>query len=441
MALKYTAFTAIIPAYNEAANITPVITEVLQCPHLAELLIVDDGSTDNTAEVLQPFKSDPRFQHIRFERNRGKGAALAAGLKRAKHEIVLFLDADLKNITSAKIFKIVKPVLTDAVDLSRARFQRKRGRVTEIAVKPMMRILFPETSFDQPITGQICGKKSFFETIDLNTNWGVDIGILLDAIDAGQRIQEVDIGQLEHRAHTDEELSVMAHQVLETMIKKAGLIRHKYKVVLFSLDQTIIARDSVQFVLQKLGLDKDLANIRLQLERGEITYPEYLLQIAAHFKNIPIAEVEKACDLIEFEPYTQEVIKALKQRRFEVGIVTPSLSPIVTSVARRLDIKHIECVELKVDAQQKLTGQITPKAKQYWINGGIEQAMVEATRRLTRRINAKLEEVVMVAHTERALPILDRAGLSLAYRPKAKEMKTRADKTITVLAEVLALVE
>jgi HAD superfamily phosphoserine phosphatase-like hydrolase len=441
MPAKYSHFSAIIPAYNEGKTVAHVVREVLGCPDLGEVLVVDDGSQDDTKAVLSEFAGDKRFHHIRHEKNKGKGVALRTGLKKAKNEAILFLDADLKNITTRKINRIIKPVLNDEVDLSRARFQRKRGRVTEIAVKPMMRILFPDQSFDQPITGQICGKKSFFETINFNTDWGVDIGILLDAIEAGQRIQEVDIGKLEHKAHTDQELSVMAQQVLETLIRKAGLIQHKYKLIIFTLDDTIIPRDSMQFVLKKLGLSQEMMIIRDGLENGTITYPEYLLAAAELFKRKTIEEIEKACDLIKLEPYTLEVLQALKHRKFNVAIVTPSFSPIVSILAKKLGVTNYDCVELSISKQGAITGQITTRSKQHWLTRDIESAMIESTKRVIRKANVGLPETVIVASTVRALPIFQRVGLGLAYRPKNKELKMTADKTITVLAEVLALVE
>lgn len=441
MDLKYDKFSAIIPAYNEAKTISHVITEVLKTKHLGELIVVDDGSSDDTQEALNIFKDDNRFLYIRHEKNKGKGGALKTGLKKAKNEVILFLDADLKNITAAKILKIVLPVLKDDVDLSRARFSRRLGRVTEIAAKPMMRILFPDHQFDQPITGQICGKKEFFKSVDFDAKWGVDIGILLDAIDSGQRIQEVNIGKLEHRHHTDSELAVMAEQVLETMIKKAGLIQHKYKMIIFTLDQTLISKDSIPFVLRKLGLHRNITILTDQLESGRITYPEYLLAAAREFKGKSQSEIDEACDKIELTPYASEVLRALKQRKFAVAIVSPSLSPIVSSIARRFGITNLASVDLEQTADGILTGEITKQAKQYWLSRDIDSAMVEATRRVSRKVDVKPSEAVIVASTSRAQPIFNMVGLSLAYRTKSLEVRRTADKTIQVLAEILALVE
>ncbi len=441
MSLTYDRFSAIIPAYNEAKTLAYVIEEVLKTARLGELLIIDDGSTDETSMVVNSLKSDKRLIYIHHEKNRGKGAALRTGIKRAKNEILLFLDADLKNITSAKITKIVNPVLNDDVDLSRARFKRSKGRVTEIAAKPMMRILFPDQNFDQPITGQICGKKSFFSTVSLDIKWGVDIGILLDAIESGQRIQEVDIGKLEHRHHTDSELSLMAEQVLETMIKKAGLIQHKYKLIIFTLDETLIAKDSLNTVWRKLHLFDQMQALVAKLEDDEISYPEYLLEAARLYKGKTLKEIEDASQAIKFEAYAPEVLKALKQRKFSVGIVTPGLSPVVNIVAKRLGITNYECVDLRVDTTNHITGTITQKSKINWLNQDIEAAVIDAAKRVAKKTGTKLSEAVIVANSSRMLPIFDNVGLSIAYRSKSKNLKAVADKTITVLAEILALVE
>jgi len=156
----YTKFSAVVPSYNENPQFVKIVSELFKIPQLDELIFIDDGSTDQTQETVKQFQSDKRFIYIRLSKNKGKGNALKTGVQKAKNEIVLFLDADLGQITSRKIFKIVEPVLLNEVDMSRGSFNRKRGRVTEFAVKPMMEILFPSLYFNQPISGQICAKAS-----------------------------------------------------------------------------------------------------------------------------------------------------------------------------------------------------------------------------------------------------------------------------------------
>jgi len=238
--LVYEKLSAIMPSYNEARTVGRVVGEVLKLAEIDELILVDDGSTDKTAKKIEKFKKDKRFKYIKHLKNKGKGAALKTGIGKAENQVILLLDADLKNITAQKIKKIYMPVLEGEVDVSRASFSLSRGRVTEIAVKSMMKIVFLDVELEQPITGQVCAKKSFLERIDLENRWGVDIGILLDAMREGQVIKEVNIGKIDHKARSMEDKAEMAKQVLETMIKKTGLIQNKYKMVVFTFDKTFL---------------------------------------------------------------------------------------------------------------------------------------------------------------------------------------------------------
>jgi dolichol-phosphate mannosyltransferase len=92
----------VVPAYNEAESLVPLastITEALAALDLPyELLIVDDGSRDHTARVLRELAAkQPEVRTIRFRYNAGQSAALDAGFKRARGQVVVTLDADLQN--------------------------------------------------------------------------------------------------------------------------------------------------------------------------------------------------------------------------------------------------------------------------------------------------------------------------------------------------------
>ena len=84
-----------MPCYNELATIEEIATRVLASPFTAELLIIDDGSTDGTAEVLAKLE-EPRLRVLTHDRNRGKGAALRTGFAHATSEFVIVQDADLE---------------------------------------------------------------------------------------------------------------------------------------------------------------------------------------------------------------------------------------------------------------------------------------------------------------------------------------------------------
>ncbi|NLO73314.1 MAG: glycosyltransferase family 2 protein [candidate division WS1 bacterium] len=89
--------SVIMPVYNEAATVEEIVCRVLAEPHEKELIIVDDGSTDGTSELLQHLASgEPRIRLLRQDPNQGKGAAVRRGLEEARGDILLIQDADLE---------------------------------------------------------------------------------------------------------------------------------------------------------------------------------------------------------------------------------------------------------------------------------------------------------------------------------------------------------
>ena len=85
----------VIPAYNEAGTIRDVLRRVLDTPYDKQIIVVDDGSTDGTREILAEI-ADPAIEVIVHTRNRGKGAALKTGFAAASGDVVIVQDADLE---------------------------------------------------------------------------------------------------------------------------------------------------------------------------------------------------------------------------------------------------------------------------------------------------------------------------------------------------------
>lgn len=440
MTRLYKEFTAVVPAYNEAQRFGKVVTNLLKIKELKQLIFVDDGSTDDTAEKVKVFASDPRFIYLKHSRNKGKGSALKTGVNKAKTEVILFLDADLENITPLKIKNIINPVLTDEVDVSRGAFRRARGRVTEYAVKPMMNILFPDLYFKQPISGQVCAKKSFLKTLDFESNYGVDIGILFDAIQAGQRIVEVDIGFLEHRKNAEADIAKMSEQVLSTMIKKAGLIQHKYKLVVFTLDDTLIKSQEINKLFKKLGIFKEVESIREDFNEDKISFEQYLIRLAATFKDIAVAKLEEVGKGIKFENYAPEVVKAVQKRKYQVAILSSHFSPVVKLIASKLGVENVDCIKL-IEKNGVFTGEIAKESKNHWVGKDDQQAFMESFLKVKNRAKVRSRETIMVANSDKAIPLLEKVGLGIAYKPKNAELKAIAEKTIHVLPELLAIIE
>lgn len=107
--------SVVMPAFNESARIATAISRVLDQDFVAELIVVDDGSTDGTPEIVESI-ADPRITLIRQGVNQGKGAALRKGFARATADFVAVHDADLE-YDPADIAKLLTPLRDGRADV------------------------------------------------------------------------------------------------------------------------------------------------------------------------------------------------------------------------------------------------------------------------------------------------------------------------------------
>lgn len=104
--------TCLIPAWNEGARIGAVLRATIGHPLLSEVIVIDDGSTDDTAAVARAAGA----RVLRLPVNGGKSAAIARGLAEARGDLILLLDADLAGLTAAHVSDLLAPVLTGQAD-------------------------------------------------------------------------------------------------------------------------------------------------------------------------------------------------------------------------------------------------------------------------------------------------------------------------------------
>lgn len=215
------AVSVIIPAKNEGKFIKKTIKTAFDCLGVSEVIVVDGGSTDNTRDIARSLGAEVIVQsNLKYP---GKGIAMRDGYYYSNGDILVYIDADIKNISTSFIEGLYRPILNDEADFVKGAFERAAGRVTELVAKPLLRLFYPELSrFRQPLSGEIAGKRRVFRYVDWPDNWGVDVAILIDVYKAGYRIKEVDLGYKDHDMKPLHLLNEMSYEVARTILDRAA---------------------------------------------------------------------------------------------------------------------------------------------------------------------------------------------------------------------------
>jgi glycosyltransferase involved in cell wall biosynthesis len=198
----------VIPAYNESARIGKALYEVLRCVRdrewLAEVLVVDDGSTDRTAAIVQEIAQlHPEVRLLSNRENRGKGFSVRHGVLHSVGELVMFTDADL----SAPMEEAERlfGALRNGADIAIGSRWLERNRQTH--KQPLYRQLFgrcfnaiTRLVMGLPFADTQCGFKAFRRPVAQTIfqlqrieRWGFDPELLFIALKRGYRIQEVPV--------------------------------------------------------------------------------------------------------------------------------------------------------------------------------------------------------------------------------------------------------
>jgi glucosyl-3-phosphoglycerate synthase len=192
-----------LPALNEAETIGHIIQTVKkelfdEMPLLDEIVLIDSASTDDTVNIARDL-GIPVVVHQeilpQYGSYRGKGEALWKSLYVLSGDIILWVDTDIKNFYPGFVYGILGPLLRESEIQYVKGFYRRPlklegkliaeggGRVTELTVRPLFNLFYPELSgMIQPLSGEYGGRREALERVPFFTGYGVETGLLLDLL-------------------------------------------------------------------------------------------------------------------------------------------------------------------------------------------------------------------------------------------------------------------
>jgi glucosyl-3-phosphoglycerate synthase len=236
--------SVVFPARNEERTVGQVVGAVRSAlvEHIAlvdELVVMDNGSTDSTARVAAT--AGARVVSCRdvaphLGDRPGKGEALWKSLFVTSGDLIVFVDADLVDVSAHYVTGLLGPLLANpGIGLVKAFYDRPLvtdegvnptggGRVTEIAARPLLNLYWPMLAgLVQPLSGEYAARRSLLERIPFACGYGVEAAMLIDVLQLYglDTIAQVDLGVRVHRHQGDVALGLMAAEIQAAALRRA----------------------------------------------------------------------------------------------------------------------------------------------------------------------------------------------------------------------------
>ncbi|MGI9256148.1 MAG: glucosyl-3-phosphoglycerate synthase [Salinispira sp.] len=232
------------PTFNEEKTIAKEIIIikselVIRHPLIDEIAVIDSGSTDRTREIAASYGVDVYLADEilpELEKNKGKGENLWKALYVLKGDIIIYIDADIKNIHHRFAYGLLGPLLLrDDVRYVKAFYDRPLsidagqvkptggGRVTELVIRPLFSLFTPRLSqIIQPLSGEYAGYRDILEKVSFPIGYGIETSMLLDIYERWGMdvIAQVDLDKRVHRNQDTLALGRMAFGVMQTFIRR-----------------------------------------------------------------------------------------------------------------------------------------------------------------------------------------------------------------------------
>jgi glucosyl-3-phosphoglycerate synthase len=233
-----TRVSVVLPALDEEPTVGEIVTGVRTLGALVdELIVVDSGSVDRTAEVAAAAGATVHHRDDILPAvgsRPGKGEVLWKALAVTKGDILVYVDADLTDFRPHFVTGLLGPLLADPATLMVKAFYDRPlldvsaaggGRVTELAARPLLNAHFPELAgVVQPLAGEYAARRTLLEALPFAAGYGVETGLLIDTARAHglAAIAQVDLGQRTHGHQDTAALGRMAATILHAVVARVA---------------------------------------------------------------------------------------------------------------------------------------------------------------------------------------------------------------------------
>ncbi|HZE83046.1 MAG TPA: HAD-IB family phosphatase [Puia sp.] len=440
--------TVIIPAFNEEKTIRNVIRQAKRNTGVTEIIVVDGFSVDNTV-------AEARMEDVKVisSTGTGKGDSMREGMLMTKNELLVFMNADLPDYPGDIVMKLTEPLIRGEADFVKSYFERQGGRVAEIMVKPMLEFFFPHLlQFRQPLSGLIAGRKSFFEKVEFDNDYGVDIGLLIDMHNVKARIAEVCIGEIEndlqplhvlgrmakqvanaifkrvnifygHRREDEEDPGQMMREQVEFALKEAS--RQPKKMIVFDMDHILLQGSFIHAAAAKFGFSKELEDILSQQKSNYIRTQK----IARLLEGRTFAELIHVVESIPLIGDAVQVVRELQIKGYVCGIISESYHSIANHIRNLLGLDFTLGNELEFQ-KSVATGEV--KIPSQLLRDKFSQCEHEHCKSnmfqyILHRFGISLADSVAVGDGESDVCMVKMAGTGISFNSTTKVLDEVAD--------------
>ncbi len=447
----------VISVPRHTASVAALIAFARFHSAVTEVIVVDDGSNAYIAESADSFGAT-RIPCTFL----GKGASMLDGSRAATNEIILFFDGDLMGLREDLIEAMTEPLTSGRADLVKS----KQSRMKACAARPLVNSLFPEIAhLDQHLDGVIAARRSLLNSLPFDSDYGVDIGLLIDTALAGLPIVEVDVGNLEYDLQPLENLQDMITQFYRSLLTRAvrfGRLdptkvqtlldappqqskefpflleqaRHPRRIALIDLDRVLLGSPLIVQLARRI-----MPAIRLPVESDGHSFgrEENMSMIARLCCGCSRATLEKIAHSLTLRKGAKEVVSELRSAGYRVGLISDGFQTI-TDIVRRRIAADFSIAHVMKYREETATGQILPAPAMFHSSGCAMHSFCRKNilAHICDSMGTRPDQIFFVGGGRNDACLLRASGRSLAFLPETIDVRDAAEMTFsTALVDIL----